>query len=96
MGAEESQVIGHVLPSGALCWWLAVLPARLIIPHPITDHRSPITGALRGSEEPAGGRGGTLLTPQQGQARSVDRNARLSHGHIDPEVSGVDLCSRDY
>lgn len=48
MGAEESQVIGQVLPSGALCWQLAVLPARLIIPHAVT-------GALRGSDEPAGG-----------------------------------------
>lgn len=33
---------------------------------------------------------------RQGQRSSVDRNARLSHGHIEPEITGVDRCTREY
>lgn len=93
---RKSQVFGHVLPSGALCWWLAVLPAQekalvcRLFNYP-SDHRSAERIRLGGQGE------GTLLTrPSQGQERSVDRNARLSHGHIEPEITDVDLCTREY
>lgn len=52
----------------------------LIIPHLIT-------GELGGSDEEARGKG---------QEYSVDRNNRLSHGHIEPEVTSVDLCTKEY